>query len=413
MRDILILSFRNLKAYKKFYIKFIIVLVCLVFLITLFCAASIALTDKQKELKNQSISANYFTSNQLIYTNNVVESHSQRRFKKYVAFQDEMNYLPMGSVQLYLDNQQFKCLDYNSEFSIYSVDSQNIFSKNDYKELGLRFGQDSFVKGNLPKNKNEILISEQALQMYGISADVLGSTIKIDTKFGQDGERVVVEFVIVGIITKNFYKLSALETRSAFAPTIICHKDNELFNNLFNIKDVYLYDFDNWVSEETIEYFYLYNANYIGFFVQDDLQALDSSKQVANMIFLIIGVTLLIGIILIIYLLINKFVQLFSRNCGILISNGISRSKLYQLLFLQLLWVCLIATLIGMLLTIGVGMLLTNIVKQVYYIQITISVATIFALCGIGVLCVFMLVGVFYGYSLMKIRNKSAKDFLT
>ncbi len=63
MKDVLILSLKNIKAYKKFYIQFVVILVCMVFMISLFSVFSVALSDKQNELAEKSISANYFISN--------------------------------------------------------------------------------------------------------------------------------------------------------------------------------------------------------------------------------------------------------------------------------------------------------------------------------------------------------------
>ena len=91
MKDILILSLKNLKAYKKFYIQLIVLLLCVVFIISVFSVFSITLTDNQNLLKEQSISANYFITEQDI---NIAEFNIDAEILKFKKYRFDSDLVP-------------------------------------------------------------------------------------------------------------------------------------------------------------------------------------------------------------------------------------------------------------------------------------------------------------------------------
>ena len=135
-------------------------------------------------------------------------------------------------------------------------------------------------------------------------------------------------------------------------------------------------------------------------------------KEFAFAIFLLLGCTLLAGLVLIIYLVINKFAQMFLRNSGILLASGISNKKLYSLLLLQLLWASLIAYVLSIILIIGGIYLLSFAMQMAFYLTLKISFTTILLMLIISIASSFVLVLALYMFVILKLKNKSIREFL-
>lgn len=167
------------------------------------------------------------------------------------------------------------------------------------------------------------------------------------------------------------------------------------------------------MSEDIITYLQdEYNAPYIGSLVKADIDNISAMKEVANVIFLLLGCTLLIGLMLVVYLIINKFAQMFSRNSGILLANGLSRRKLYALLLLQLLWVSLLSFIIAIIFTIGGFYILNYAMSAAFAINLPISFYSIIAMLGVAIASIIIFVAIVYAFIIFRLKNKSVSEFL-
>ncbi len=417
MKDVLILSLKNIKAYKKFYIQFVVILVCMVFMISLFSVFSVALSDKQNELAEKSISANYFISNN---DNEFDGGKIDAKFEsleivKNTFLSNENLYSGYGSLYNHLIKIKFNGKIYTTEeygsFEVFGAKNNNFFTSNDYKEAKVKYGNTDFITGNFPQNNDEIVLSSSYLAWFGIGEEVLGNVI--DFVSVKTDSPVITGVKVVGILNDNYCSLVGHQYSHYFHPIVIAHIENDLFKNSIDKEKFYIYDFENWPSEDLVSYLQKeYNAQYIGYSVMSDIQNITAMKEVANVIFLLLGCTLLIGLMLVVYLVINKFAQMFYRNSGILLANGMSRRKLYLLLLLQLLWVSLLSFVIAIIFTICGFYILKYAMSTAFSINLPITFMSIVAMLGVAIAGVVFFVAIIYAFIIYRLKNKNVSEFL-
>lgn len=191
------------------------------------------------------------------------------------------------------------------------------------------------------------------------------------------------------------------------------HSDYILPSETTENIDYNMYVLKDWARDDIINLFEKeYNARYVGNSIKNNLQNISDMKEFAFAIFLLLGCTLLAGLVLIIYLVINKFAQMFLRNSGILLASGISNKKLYSLLLLQLLWASLIAYVLSIILIIGGIYLLSFAMQMAFYLTLKISFTTILLMLIISIASSFVLVLALYMFVILKLKNKSIREFL-
>lgn len=224
---------------------------------------------------------------------------------------------------------------------------------------------------------------------------------------------VITGVKVVGILNDNYCSLVGHQYSHYFHPIVIAHIENDLFKNSIDKEKFYIYDFENWPSEDLVSYLQKeYNAQYIGYSVMSDIQNITAMKEVANVIFLLLGCTLLIGLMLVVYLVINKFAQMFYRNSGILLANGMSRRKLYLLLLLQLLWVSLLSFVIAIIFTICGFYILKYAMSTAFSINLPITFMSIVAMLGVAIAGVVFFVAIIYAFIIYRLKNKNVSEFL-
>lgn len=419
MKKLFILAFKNLKSYLRYNLKLIITTSCLVFLVSLFSAYVISLSNKQKEMKFENISSGYLLSfSEMDFSKSEITStkaiFKQFDFSKISEdyFGYAFDYLTAFNVVIEHNSKYYQDSDFDLEISFYSGDAESIFTQNDYQELKLKFGLDEFLIGSLPKNKSEILVSEKFLKSFGLSFDLIGQKISIAAR--NDKNKYIFENLkISGVIREEYHMLSGHESHFSFTPTVFMLEDNNLFTeNSENIRTVFRYTFDKLLSKkETLllegeDYFY------VGKFTVSTITDINTIQVLTKRLFSIIGMALFIGIILTLYLLITKYIKIFSRSSGILLTCGISIKDLYRLLYLQLLLLSFFSLIISFILTISGFLGINELILRLFYLELGLSAALILKIFIISMLFVIIIATMFYLYIFRKIRRNTIREFL-
>lgn len=420
MKKLLLLSFKNIKSYKKFYIKLTAAFACLVLIICLFSAYAISLSQTQENTKNMSFSANYIVTPLEIEPRYLSETTEKSVFKYYdfsgrteELFGIQLDSLSPSLISIEYESHKYFSDDQNFSINFYAGNASSLFTENDNRELNLKNSNKSFVTGELPKAKNEILISEDLTRLFGLDEDILGKEISIASKRYPE-KKLLDAVVISGIISGNYYELTGHRDTSPFAPVIFMRRESDLFMDTDNIQNTFRYAFSDWLSENEVNALQdKFDASYAGSYVMQNIKDISAMQTITVKIFAIIGSALFFGLILTALLLIEKLAAIFSRNSGILLTCGITRRELRGLLYIQMLWASLFAVIIALALTLGIFAVVNRFVMQVYYVNLNISLLLVMALFGVSVLTVLIINTLFYIHILLKIRKNTVKEFLT
>lgn len=116
---------------------------------------------------------------------------------------------------------------------------------------------------------------------------------------------------------------------------------------LTNVSKAYL------LSQKEVELLKGEDYFYVGNSTATIITDINTIQVLTKRLFSIVWIALFIGILLTIYLLMAKYVKVFSRSSGILITCGISKKDLYKLLYIQLLMLSFFALLIAFIMTIS------------------------------------------------------------
>ena len=301
--------------------------------------------------------------------------------------------------------------DFYEEFEVYSFNNNKLFTTIDFVEAKARFNSDNLIIGHYPKNTDEILLSYDFVKAFGFSEDILGSIISFE--INKNNFPLLSNKKVVGLLNENYCSLAGHNQVYTVRPFVVVHSDYILPSETTENIDYNMYVLKDWARDDIINLFEKeYNARYVGNSIKNNLQNISDMKEFAFAIFLLLGCTLLAGLVLIIYLVINKFAQMFLRNSGILLASGISNKKLYSLLLLQLLWASLIAYVLSIILIIGGIYLLSFAMQMAFYLTLKISFTTILLMLIISIASSFVLVLALYMFVILKLKNKSIREFL-
>ena len=268
----------------------------------------------------------------------------------------------------------------------------------------------------MPVSKNELLIGEPVLNAYGLKAeDVLGKEITASLKnllpFGNP--RTLFTARVTGIICEEYYSLMGHDLLG-LRPALLFHAESDLF--AANAVEYFLYHLENWPEEDTAVAWQEHFANfdYVGASLVDWIDSLNNVQVLASNLYIIIGSSLLVGLVLTIFLMIDKYIKVFSRSGGILLTHGMRRGHLYILLLIQLLILCLIAIPIALVLTAAGYSIINFLVEWATHVSMGLSIARILGMLAIGIASVVAIALLFFVYAaLFKLRRRTVKEFLT
>ncbi len=420
------LSAKNVFSHKWLYARMAIAFACITFLICLFSTFSVSLAVTQKEMKNDYVSANYIISREEIpELNEKCESFTVDEYALSSLIYKEFDYFT-GSIlaihiDLEVDGREYKSIDCN-DWYFNGVDifaGEKFASKNDLTELNRRFNGVPLITGRMPQTSYEAVVCEQFLNWYGLTGDdVLGKKISLTFAAYEDAPfssfKFLQDITVCGILCKEYFEL---EGHSFYLQPSIFLKDEIalLEGEQYTYTDYY-YSLSGWITEEEGDYYEEkysdFNCRYVGGWVLSDIQIIKDMQHIATNLFLIVGLTLGCGILLMVFLMTEKLIAVFSRDCGILLSCGMSEKQTKTLLFTILLWVCLFALILAAILT-GVGLFIILTVAESFTgLAVSISFGVVAAAFAVAVAAVFLLAIAFYLYALLILKKRSVREHL-
>lgn len=171
---------------------------------------------------------------------------------------------------------------------------------------------------------------------------------------------------------------------------------------LTNVSKAYL------LSQKEVELLKGEDYFYVGNSTATIITDINTIQVLTKRLFSIVGIALFIGILLTIYLLMAKYVKVFSRSSGILITCGISKKRLIQAPLYSIadaLFLCFINSFYN-----DNKRIFRN---RLYYLKLDFSAVLVLELFIISMLFIIIMTTLFFIYILRKIRRNTIREFLT
>ena len=413
---ILKVALQNFSAYKKHYFKLISAFVALMFLLTIFTTFSIAITDKYAEIKSKTVSSNYALSDVELDADKIsCEYHSESinaidiSSRSQELFGTALDFIATQRLALVIDGTTYKS---NSEqfVTLYSSEKWQIFTDNDFAELGTK-DTEQLLTGRFPNAENEVVLSQEFLHSYNISQDIIGQEIQIVSARFQD--RVVLKDVVVcGILTAAYSDLTGHANHGVyFSPSILVSADNEDIG-IYPQEELYINSFSDWLTDSDIEYLTSINARYIGQDSISKIEYVSNLQLIHQQIVLYVGISLICGIILTIFLILEKLCSATAKNSAMLMTIGTSNRQLMLIYIIQLALANLIALVISCPVSIGVFEIINYLLSNTMNVRLSISAPLFLNLIGVGFACIIGLTLIATIYLVIRTRNKQIRELM-
>ena len=414
--NILKVALQNFSAYKKHYFKLISAFVALMFLITIFTTFSIAITDKYAEIKSKTVSSNYALSDVELEADKIsCDYHSESinfidiSSRSQELFETAFDWISTQKLALIIDGKTYRSNSYQ-DVTLYSSKEWQIFTDNDFAELGAS-APEQFLLGRFPNAGNEIVLSQEFLNSYNISQDIIGQKIQIVSARFQD--RVILKDVVVcGLLTEAYSNLTGHRNDTFyFSPSILVSADNDYIES-YPQNELYITSFSDWITNSDIEYLISIKARYIG---QDSIsktEYVSNLQLIHQQIVLYVGISLICGIILTIFLILEKLCSSTAKNSAMLMTVGTNNRQLMLIYIIQLAFANLIALAISCPVSIGVFEIINYFLNNALNLRLSISVPLFFDLIGVGFICIAGLTLIATIYLIIRLRNKQIRDLM-
>ena len=420
------LSVKNLKAHTWLYARLSLAFAVLVFLLCLFSAYALALNGMQNDVLAKHASANQIMSREPISgLPNGTESFVAKLFDVFYDDGEEDGDVDGDeddgivivepttvTVSMTVDTEDFVSAWMNDYFPrIFASDK--LLTNNDRTELKRLFGFDDVLEGTMPRAENEVVLAEEFLEkMHVTGKQMLGKTVSIVISNGKDSFELP-NLVVCGIIKKEFNEISG-HYRSTYSPYMLFSPKSPLFVDMpERVTDWYVYALPIWLSEEEIDALKAqYECRFLGSEWLDDMTRISLMQTIATKLFVVVGGALGFSVVLMIFLMMDKLIAVFSRDCGILLSCGLQLKHVKLLLLTMLLWVCLFAFVVAAILTTAGVLAINAAIYAYYYLRIAMSFATIATLFGIGIVAVTLIAMLYYLYAAGRMKRRAIREFL-
>lgn len=414
--SILKVALQNFSAYKKQYFKLISAFVALMFLLTIFTTFSIAITDKYAEIKSKTVSSNYALSDVELEADKIsVDYHTESIKSIDISNQSQglfgtaLDFITTQRLALIIDGATYRSS--SEQFvTLYSSKEWRIFTDNDFAELGAN-NFDQLLIGSFPNAENEIVLSQDFLDSYNISQDIVGKKIQIVSARFQD--RVILkDMVVCGILTEVYGNLTGHTNNGLyFSPSILVSADND-YIDIYPQNELYITSFADWITKPDIEYLTSIQTRYIG---QDSIRQIEyvSNLQIVHQqIVLYVGISLICGIILTIFLILEKLCASTAKNSAMLMTVGTNNRQLLLIYIIQLALANLIALAISYPVSIVVFEIINYLLNSMLNVRLSISIPVFFNMIGVGFGCIAGLTLVATIYLIIRLRNKQIRDLI-
>lgn len=431
------IALRNIKAYGRMNFKLVFTFACLAFLICLFTVYYSSITIRKDETEREHLSSNVictqtketkaaFDNMGLDYV--YCDSFKSRYFRSETAqlYGYSKTDLTTANINLVVNGKEYKafttasaaCWTEPKPEPNYGYDSSesSLFYQYDYVELKQRFGFDSFfLSGGSPLKEDEFVICENILDTYELTPeDVMNKEVSAYLKPQSDSDKeplLLFSARTSGVIRKEYNMLYGRVNDAHARPGFIFNSENSLFNSkTYSFNRMYL---KNWIDEETAaDWLKNYGNAYMGLKSIKTITGLSGVKTLSTNLYVIIGCALFISLILTVFLMIDKYMKIFSKFGGILLTLGLKQNRLLALLALQLLTLCIIAIPASFIMTLAGYGVINAIVETITRISLSISIGHLIAILAIGIIIVNAIAFLFFAYVALHLRKKTIKELL-
>lgn len=406
-KKLLRIAFKNLKCHRWLNIKIIGALTCFVFLICMFCIFPVSLALTQIDYMTKYVTANK------IETYDNLDGRLTQEHIKYCIKECPTDYSYYQQLTIQVGKSSYTCDKLT--LTLLKIYSGDVFTQNDYKAFKASYGYDSIIIGDMAVLDNEILISEEMLGSYGLTAD---DVLKKEVTFidSLSGQPFGGEVIVSGIIRKEFYKLYGHDSEINIKPSVYVADIGSLGITEYNSLNVYA--FKEYPSKETIEGWVNKglikdSTKYFGWNILSGMEFIKHLQQVTIELFAVLGVLVLAGILFTLYLLMNKYIKYFSKSAGIMSVCGMTNAQLNAMMYIQLFIFCLIAAVISLALAVGIYSILGQFLN--FYMSgnvMGVDFRFLLILFGIGIASVFAVSSLIFAFNYLATRKATVKQLL-
>ncbi len=352
------IAFRNLAAYKKHYIKLLCEFVALIFLVSLFVSFSLAANDEQNEIKNENISANNIVSDSVLADNIISEKISwmdvskidQDSMREKTGFRKDISVIDLLAI---VGTEKINSRDNYDSFCAFFDDNWDIFSENDFREIGATDRDPSrFLLGRFPQAADEIVVTSTFLKSFGLDESMLNKKITFVAKY--DESLVLADnATICGILTDEYCNLSRFNVFSTFSPTILVHEQNKFFPNCLS-KKIFVGSLQSWPSAETVNYLQQSNTvKYEGGYYLQQVEFINKIQQVLTAVVLYVAMAIVFALLSSVFVSLVKLREAMFGNSSMLLTLGLTHRQLTETFLLQFVVVLAVSFVVAAALTVG------------------------------------------------------------
>ena len=187
--------------------------------------------------------------------------------------------------------------------------------------------------------------------------------------------------------------------------------DNEDIG-IYPQEELYINSFSDWLTDPDIEYLTSINARYIGQDSISKIEYVSNLQLIHQQIVLYVGISLICGIILTIFLILEKLCSATAKNSAMLMTVGTSNRQLMLIYIIQLVLANLIALVISCPVSIGVFEIINYLLDNTLNVRLSISVPLFFNLMGVGFACIAALTLIATVYLIIRLRNKQIRELI-
>ena len=437
MKGILTLARRNFAAYKKNYIKIIVALVALLFLITLFCSFTVSLKAKQQEYLYQNISSNYVYGDRPLQTGEISESFTTLEVKRVPLEPLNAALFGEGFGKEFYPAFQRIAIDCQGSRHFYDegtmdfipyVAPDGAITPNDIKEAG---GAELMI-GRYPENAYEIVLTEECLNCYGLTRDILDKRVTFRAinfyeeygglmsewthpgfpsqwEYGYVELPFESEFTVCGNLTCEYTKLSG--RFYGYRPTAIV-TEYSVFAS-YGLTTEYVCSLDGWASNDTVKY--VDGQQGIYYAGEDNVKMMDITakmKLVSDRLALYFGSVLIFAVVFTLIMLTDRLCLSQMKNSGELLISGLTNRQLFFVWLAQFAIAALIALAAAIVLTVGSLYAVNAVLYDALSVRLDVSAGTFLTVSAIGLAVVAAVTVASLAYVAVKYKRKQTRELL-
>ena len=437
MKRIFTLARRNFVAYKNIYIKIIVALVALLFLITLFCSFTVSLKNKQQFNLYQKISSNYVYGNKPLQSGEIKESFTTLEVKQVPL--EPLNDVLFGDGfgKNFYPRFQRLAIDYEGSRHFYDegtmalipyVAPDGVITANDIKEAN---GAELMI-GRYPQNADEIVLTESCLNCYGLTRDMLNKRITFRAinfydengfllsewvcagfpskwEYGYVELPFQTEFTVCGILTTEYSELSG--KTCGFEPTAIVTADSVFAD--CGLTTEYVCSLDSWASSDTAKY--VDSQDGLFYAGESNLKTINVTAKmqlVSDRLALYFGSVLIFAVVFTLIMLTDRLCLSQMKNSGELLISGLTNKQLFCTWIAQFAISALIALIAAIGLTVGALYAINAVLYNALWVRLDVSAGTFLIVSAIGLAVVTVITVGSLAYVAVKYKRKQIRELL-